>query len=69
MTAPPAESRKEFFLGFGGIPIDRIDEGIRRLSEVWLEGGADRERLQAELVTTWLSGSGAAGLPAGAGAS
>ncbi|MDU5142596.1 MAG: PLP-dependent aminotransferase family protein [Paenibacillus dendritiformis] len=34
---PPAESRQEFFLGFGGIPIDRIDEGICRLSEVWIE--------------------------------
>ncbi|MBN3524174.1 PLP-dependent aminotransferase family protein [Paenibacillus apiarius] len=34
---PPKNSDLEFFIGFGGIPLDRIEEGIRRLSEVWFD--------------------------------
>ncbi|MCM3340752.1 PLP-dependent aminotransferase family protein [Paenibacillus sp. MER TA 81-3] len=33
---PPVNDDLEFFIGFGGIPLERIEEGIRRLSEVWL---------------------------------
>lgn len=31
----PEGAQKRFIIGFGGIEIDRIDEGIRRLKEVW----------------------------------
>jgi GntR family transcriptional regulator/MocR family aminotransferase len=34
----PVQERKEFLLGFGGIEIDRIEEGIKRLKEVWFDG-------------------------------
>lgn len=33
----PESDDPEFTLGFGGIPEDLIEEGIRRLAEVWLE--------------------------------
>lgn len=32
----PENDDPEFILGFGGIPEDLIEEGIRRLAEVWL---------------------------------
>lgn len=34
--SPPATARKEFFIGFGGIPLERIDAGIKLLSDIWL---------------------------------
>lgn len=33
--APPETELKSFMLGFGGIPFDRIDEGVARLQEAW----------------------------------
>jgi len=33
---PPAEQHKEFFLGFAGIPLERIEPGIRALASAWL---------------------------------
>jgi GntR family transcriptional regulator/MocR family aminotransferase len=32
---PPEEERKEFFIGFGGVPLDQIEKGIRELHKVW----------------------------------
>lgn len=32
---PPGTDRKSFMVGFGGIPMDRIDEGIALLKKVW----------------------------------
>jgi GntR family transcriptional regulator/MocR family aminotransferase len=32
---PPQDERKEFFVGFGGIAADEIEQGIKRLKEVW----------------------------------
>jgi len=32
---PPAEPAREFLLGFGGIPVEKIEPGIKRLAEVW----------------------------------
>jgi GntR family transcriptional regulator/MocR family aminotransferase len=34
---PPKHQRKEFFIGFGGVEADKIEQGIKRLKEVWLE--------------------------------
>lgn len=32
---PPKQMPKEFFIGFGGIAMDKIEEGIKRLKEAW----------------------------------
>ncbi|MGG3883162.1 PLP-dependent aminotransferase family protein [Brevibacillus panacihumi] len=33
---PPAETHKEFFLGFAGIPLEKIEPGVRALASAWL---------------------------------
>lgn len=32
---PPMEMHKEFFLGFSGIPVEKIDSGIKALRDAW----------------------------------
>jgi GntR family transcriptional regulator/MocR family aminotransferase len=34
---PPTEERKEFFIGFGGVPLVQIEKGIRLLHKVWFD--------------------------------
>ncbi|CAM3413791.1 PLP-dependent aminotransferase family protein [Brevibacillus invocatus] len=34
---PPAEQHKEFFLGFAGIPLEKIEPGIKALAGAWLD--------------------------------